>query len=198
MIVRIKKKKRQATLRRSSCECHHQKSLKCVRRQWTKYKSRMQFCVWFFPYRPHVLLLLFSHPGMSNSLRPHRLQHTRPLCPSPSPEVCQVHIHCIGDAIQPSHPLTSSSPYALNLSQHQRLFQRFSCLHQMTKILEFQSSFKIDCFDLAIQGTLRSLLQHHSSKAINSLALCLLHSPALTTICESGKTIILTMTQTLT
>ena len=45
----------------------------------------------------------------------------------------QVHVHCISDAIQPSHPLTPSSP-ALNLSQHQRLFQWPSCLHQMTKI----------------------------------------------------------------
>ena len=50
----------------------------------------------------------------------------------------QVHVHCIGDAIQPSHPLIPSSPTALNLSQYQGLFQRVGCLHQMTKILEFQ------------------------------------------------------------
>ena len=72
----------------------------------------------------------------------------------------QVHVHCIGDAIQPSHPLMPSSPSALNLSQYQGLFQRVSCLHQMTKILEFQLqhqsllwvfrliSLKIDWFDL--------------------------------------------------
>ena len=48
----------------------------------------------------------------------------------------QVHVHCISDAIQPSHPLISSSS-ALNLSQHQGLFQWVSCLHQMTKTLEF-------------------------------------------------------------
>ena len=44
------------------------------------------------------------------------------------PKFAQVHVHCIGDAIQPSHPLTPSSP-ALNLSQHQGLFQWVSCLH---------------------------------------------------------------------
>ena len=93
----------------------------------------------------------------------------------------QVHVHRIDGAIQPSHPLTPSSPSALNLSQHQGLFQRVICLHQMTKILEFSFSFsispsreysglitlKIDWFDLlAVQGAFRSLLQHHSLKAL--------------------------------
>ena len=88
-------------------------------------------------------------------------------------EFAQVHIHCISDAIQPSHPLMPSSPSVLSLSQHQGLFQ--VCLPQMTKILELQHpsseysvliSLKIDCFDLlAVQGTFRSLLQHHSLKA---------------------------------
>ena len=54
------------------------------------------------------------------------------------PKFAQVPVHCISDAIQPSHPLTSSSPSALNLSQHQGLFQWVSCSHQITKILEFQ------------------------------------------------------------
>ena len=49
----------------------------------------------------------------------------------------QVHVHCISDAIQPSHPLTPSSS-ALNLSQHQGLLQWVVCSHQMTKILELQ------------------------------------------------------------
>ena len=43
-------------------------------------------------------------------------------------EFAQVHVHCIGDAIQPSHPLTSSSPSVLNLSQHRGLFQWVDCL----------------------------------------------------------------------
>ena len=58
--------------------------------------------------------------------------------PHHRPKFAQVHVHCIGDAIQTSHPLMPSSPPALNLSQHQGLFQWVSCLHQMTKILEFQ------------------------------------------------------------
>ena len=52
-------------------------------------------------------------------------------------EFSLVHIRCIGDAIQPSHPLSSSSP-ALNLSQHQGLFQWVSSSHQVAKVLDLQ------------------------------------------------------------
>ena len=52
-------------------------------------------------------------------------------------ELAQTHVHRVGDAIQPSHPLTSPSP-AFSLSQHQGLFQRVSCSHQVPKLLEFQ------------------------------------------------------------
>ena len=55
------------------------------------------------------------------------------------PKFDQVHVHCIGDAIPPSHPWMPFSPSALILSQHQGLFQWVSCSHQMSKILEFQS-----------------------------------------------------------
>ena len=50
----------------------------------------------------------------------------------------EFHVHWVGDAIQPSHPLSSPSPPALNLSQHQGLFQWVSSLHQVAKVLEFQ------------------------------------------------------------
>ena len=93
-------------------------------------------------------------------------------------EFTQTHVHRIGDAIQPSPPLSSPSPPALNLSQHQGLFQWVSSSHQGAKVLEFQlqhQSFqsifrtdflRMDGLDLpAVQGTLKSLLQHHSSKA---------------------------------
>jgi len=53
-------------------------------------------------------LLLFSWEVMSNSLWSHGLQHARPPCPSPSPEFAQVHVHWVGDAIQPPHPLPPS------------------------------------------------------------------------------------------
>ena len=89
-------------------------------------------------------------------------------------EFVQTHGHWVSDAIQPSHPLLSPSS-ALNLSQHQGLFQWVSSLHQVAKIWSFSFdispsneysgliSFRIDWLDLlAVQGTLK--LQHHSSK----------------------------------
>ena len=54
------------------------------------------------------------------------------------PEFTQTHVHRVGDAIQPSHPLSSPSPPAPNLSQHQSLFQRVNSLHEVAKVLEFQ------------------------------------------------------------
>ena len=55
-----------------------------------------------------------------------------------SPEFAQTHVHRVGDAIQPSHPLSSTSPPALDISQHQGLFKWVSSLHQVAKVLEFQ------------------------------------------------------------
>ena len=92
-------------------------------------------------------------------------------------EVAQVHVHWIIDAIQPSHPLSPSSPSAFNLSQHQRLLQWVGSSHQVVKVLELQLqhqsfskysgliSFQIDWFDLlVVQGTLKSLFRHHNLK----------------------------------
>ena len=53
-------------------------------------------------------------------------------------ELAQTHIHWVGDAIQPSHPVLSSSPPAFNLSQHQGLLKWVSSSHQVAKVLEFQ------------------------------------------------------------
>ena len=91
------------------------------------------------------------------------------------PEFAQIHVHCVNDAIQPSHSLSSPS-LAPSLSQHQGLFQWVSSLHQVDKVLELQHqsfneylgliSFRIDWFDLpAVRGTPKSLFQHHSLKA---------------------------------
>ena len=55
----------------------------------------------------------------------------------------QTHVHQVGDAIQPSHPLSSPSPPALNLSQHQGLFKWVSSLHQVAKVLEFSASASV-------------------------------------------------------
>ena len=54
------------------------------------------------------------------------------------PEPTQTHVHWVGDAIQPSHPLLSPSPLALNLSRHEGLFRRVSSSHQVAKLLELQ------------------------------------------------------------
>ena len=91
------------------------------------------------------------------------------------PESTQTHAHRVGDAIQPSHPLSSPSPPAFNLSQHQGLFKLVLCI-RWQKYWSFSispsneysglTSFWMDWLDLlAVQGTLKSLLQHHSSKA---------------------------------
>ena len=90
-------------------------------------------------------------------------------------EFTQTHIHWLSDAIQPSHPLSSPSPSAFNLSQHQGLFQWVSSSHQVTLHWSFSISpsneysglisFRMDWLDLlAVLGTVKSLLQHHSSK----------------------------------
>ena len=108
------------------------------------------------------------------------MNHSTPALPvhHQLPESNQTHVHWVGDTIQPSYPLLFPSPPALNLSQHQGLFQWVSSLHQVAKVLDFQLqhqsfqwtpeliSFRMDCLDVrAVQGTLKSLLQHHSSKA---------------------------------
>ena len=84
------------------------------------------------------MLLLFSYSVVSNSLLPHRLQHARLPCRSPSPGVCSN--SC--PLNQWCHPTISSSvspsPPAFNLSQNQGLFQWVSSSHQMAKILELQ------------------------------------------------------------
>ena len=91
------------------------------------------------------------------------------------PEFTQTHVHRVRDAVQPSHPLSSPSPPAPNPSQHHSLFQWVNSLHEVPKYWSFSFSiipfkeipglisFRMDWLDLlAVQGTLKSLLQHHS------------------------------------
>ena len=79
----------------------------------------------------------FSHSVVSDSLQSHRLQHAGLPVHHQLPELIQTHVHGVGEAIQPSHPLSSPSS-AFNLSQHQGLFQWVSSSHQVAKVLEFQ------------------------------------------------------------
>ena len=120
-------------------------------------------------------------------------------------EFTQTHVHRVHDAIQPSHPLSSSSPPALNPSQHQGLSNESTLPMRWPKYWSFSFSiipskeipglisFRMDWLDLlAVQETLRSLLQHHSSKASilqrSAFFTVQLSHPYMTT----GKTIALT------
>ena len=143
----------------------------------------------------------FSRSAMSDSMRPHELQHTWPPCPSPT----QTHVHGVSDAIQPSHPLLSPSPPA-PIPPSIRVFSNESTLRmRWPKYCSFSFSispsnehpglvsFRMDWLDLLeVQGTLKSLLQHHSSKAAilwcSAFFTVQLSHPYMTT----GKTIVLT------
>ena len=121
------------------------------------------------------------------------------------PEFTQTHVYCVGEAIRPSHPLFSPSPPAFNLSQHQS-FSSESVLHirwptywsfsfSISPSNEYSGliSFRTNRLDLlAVHGTLKSLLQHHSSKASilqrSAFFIVQLLHPYMTT----GKTIALT------
>ena len=134
-------------------------------------------------WEAHVLrsLVGYSLSSVAQSCptlcRVHGLQYTRLHCPSPTPTACSNSCHWVGGEIQPSHPLSSPTSSAFSLSQHQGLFKWVNSSHQVAKVLSFSFSisfsneysglisFRIDSLDLlAVQGTLKSLLQHHSSK----------------------------------
>ena len=115
---------------------------------------------------------------MSNSLQPHG--RSTPGCPVHHhlPELAQTHVHRVSDAIQPSHPLSSPSPPAFYLPQHQSPSNESPLCIRWPKCWSFSFSispsneysglisFRMDWFDLlVIQGTLKSFLQHHTSRA---------------------------------
>ena len=121
------------------------------------------------------------------------------------PEFIQTHVHRVGDAIQPSYPLSSTSPPTLNPSQHQRFSNESTLCMRWPKFWSFSFSispsseypglisFRMDRLDLlAVQATLKSLLQHHTSKASilwhSAFFTVQLSHPYMTT----GKTIALT------
>ena len=112
------------------------------------------------------------------------------------PESTQTHVHRVIDAIQPSHPLSSPSPPALNLSQHQGLFSESALPIRWPKYWSFSYNispsnehpgliFRMDWLDPLAVGTLKHLLQHHSSKA--SILRRSVYSPTLTSIHDHWK-----------
>ena len=140
---------------------------------------------------------------MSESLQPHGLQLARLPCPSPLLEFTQTQVYRVGDAIQSSHPLLSPSPLAFNFSSIRVFSNELALCIRWPKYWSFSFSispsneysglisFTMDWLDLlAVQGTLKSLLQHHSSKAsilwLSALFMVQLSHPYMTT----GKIII--------
>ena len=116
------------------------------------------------------------------------------------PEPTKTHVHGVSDTIQPSHPLSSPSPPAFNLSQHQGLFQWVSSSHRVAKVLEFQLQdqsfqwlFRTDFLpDWLVESPYspRDIQESSSTpqfKSINYLALSFLYSPTLTFIYDYWK-----------
>ena len=116
------------------------------------------------------------------------------------PEFTQTHVHWVGAAIQPSHPLSSPSPPALNLSQHQGLFKWVSSSHEVAKLLEFQlqnQSFqrtpRTDLLQDGLAGSPCSPRDSQESsptpqfKSINSSVLSFLYTPTFTSIHDYWK-----------
>ena len=136
-------------------------------------------------FSPYSLILCFLHRVQFSSVAQSGLTLCDPMdCSTPSfpvhhqlPELAQIHVHQVGDAIQPSHPLSSPSPSAFSLS-HIRVFSNelalcirwpeyWSFIFSISPSNEYSGliSFRIDLLHLLeVQGTLKSLFQPHSSK----------------------------------
>ena len=146
-----------------------------------------------------MFLLLFSHSVVSDFLRPHGLQHARLPCPFPPPRICSL---MSIESVMPSNRLVFCHPLLLpSIFPSIRVFSNESVLRIMwPKYWSFSFSispsneysrlisFRTDWLDLlAVQGSLKSLLQQHSSKSISSSVLSLLYGPALTSIHDYWK-----------
>ena len=143
----------------------------------------------------------FSCSVVSDSLQPHGLQHARLPWPSPSPRVC-LNSHLMSRWCHPSHSLLSPSSLAFRVFSNELAlpikwpeYWNFSFSFSISPSNEYPGliTFRVDWFDLlAVQGTLKSLLQHHSSKASilwrSAFFIVQLSHPYMT----PGKTIALT------
>ena len=169
------------------------------------------FCPWITQQAPLISdFLQFSSVQFSCSVVSDSLQSWNSSTPGlpvhhQLPEFTQIYAHWVSDAIQPFHPLSSPSPPAPNPSQHQGLSNESALRMRWPKYWSFSFSispsnehpglisFRMDWLDLlVVQGTLKSLLQHHSSKAsifwCSAFFTVQLSHPYMTT----GKTIALT------
>ena len=137
----------------------------------------------------YLLLLLFSHSIVSDSLQPHGLQHPRLPCPSLSPGVCSHFILCLPLLLLPSiFPSIRVFSNELALCIRWPKYWSFSFNISPSKEHPELISFRMDWLDfLAVQGTLESLLHHHSSKASILLCPAFFIVPNLTSIHDYWK-----------
>ena len=155
---------------------------------------------WKLQPEPFSSFLLFNHSVVSDSLEPCGLQHARPPCPSPTPRACSN--SC--PLSQRCHPTISSSVIPLlllpsifpsirvfcsELALHTRWPKYWSFRISINPSNEYSEliSFRVDWFALLVQGTLKSLLQHHSSEASVIHHLNLLYGPILTSVHDYWK-----------
>ena len=137
---------------------------------------------------------------MSDSLRPHGLQHARPPCPSPTLGVYSKLMSI--ESVMSSNHLILCRPLLLlpsiflsirvfsneSLCSRWPKYWHFSCSISPSNEYSGLISFRMDWFDFfAVQGTLKGLLYHHSSKSTNSSVLSFLYSPTLTSIHDHWK-----------
>ena len=136
---------------------------------------------------------MFSCSVMSESLRPHELQHPRLPCPSLSSRVCSTYVHWVCDAIQPSHPLLPPSPPAFNLSSMKVYINKLALCISWSKYWSFSLSpsseylglisFRIDRFDLPCsQRDSQESSPAAQLESSNSSAFSLLYSRTLISI----------------
>ena len=156
--------------------------------------SVLRTCSVSFPCQ----VLQFSSVTQSCSTLCNPMNHSMPGFPvhHQLPELAQTHVHQVGDAIQPSYPLSSPSPSAFNLSQHHGLFQWVSSLNQVAKVLElqlkcqsFQWIFRVD-FLAGFPCNPRDSQESSPTpqfKSIKSSVLSFLYSPTLTSIHDYWK-----------
>ena len=142
----------------------------------------------------HFSSVQLSQSVVSDSLRHHGLQHARPPCPSKIPRIysnsCPLNWWChptLSSSVVPFSSCLQSFPASGSFPMSQ-VYWSFSFSISPSNEYSGLISFRIDWLDLlAVQGTLKSLLQHHNSKSINSSVHCFLYSPTLISIRDYWK-----------
>ena len=173
-------------------------SFRC-RAKWPSYKYT---CIHYFLGSVPIQVIQFSSVTQSCLTLCDPMNCSTPSLPvhHQLPESTQTHVHWVRDVIQPSHPLSSPSPPALNLSQHHGLFKWVSSPHQVAKELEFQLQHQslqwTPRTDFLWDGLVGSPCSPRDSqessptpqfKSINSSVLSFLYSPNLTSIYDCWK-----------